>query len=65
MTDAESFSLFSVSHLESPTGAAAASLDALAEGIAGAGQEVLFHHVTRLPIRFANARDLPANDFSR
>ncbi|HET9950579.1 MAG TPA: DUF5752 family protein [Candidatus Eisenbacteria bacterium] len=66
MTTADSsFSLLSVSHLESPTGASAASLEALREAIAEAGHDVLFHHVTRLPIRFANARDLPANDFAR
>lgn len=65
MTPAEPFPLLSVSHLESPTGGSAASLEALREGIAAAGPDVLFHHVTRLTIRFANARDLPANDFAR
>jgi hypothetical protein len=65
VTSAAEFPLLSVSHLESPAGAMATSLEALQEGIASADPSVLFHHVTRLPIRFANARDLPANDFSR
>ena len=65
MTPTEGFHFHSVSHLESPTGASAVSLEALREGIAAAGHEVLFHHVTRLPIRFSHARDLPANDFAR
>lgn len=65
MTTADSFPLLSVSHLESPTGASAASLETLRDAIAAAGHDVLFHHVTRLPIRFAHARDLPANDFAR
>jgi len=59
------FQLKSVTHLESPAGAAATSLEGLHDAIAIAGHEVLFHHVTCLSIRFANARDLPANDFSR
>ena len=59
------FQLVSVTHLESPAGRAATSLEALQKGIAEAEPAVLFHHVTRLTIRFSNARDLPANDFAR
>lgn len=59
------FALFSVSHLESPAGIVATSLESMAAGIASAPPLALFHHVARLPLRFPHGRDLPANDFAR
>jgi Family of unknown function (DUF5752) len=51
--------------LESPAGYVAADLDSLRAGIASVSPESLFHHVTRVPVRFPHARDLPENDFAR
>jgi len=65
VTSPEEFPLSSVTHLQSPAGAAATSLEGLHDAIAIASPDVLFYHVTCLSIRFSNARDLPANDFSR
>lgn len=65
MSATDAFPLVSVSHLESPAGLVATSLDSMAEGIAAAPAAALFHHVARLPLRFPRGRDLPANDFSR
>ena len=65
MTETAVFQLSSVAHLESPAGRAATSLDTLRNGIQAADVAVIFHHVTRVAIRHAGARDLPANDFAR
>lgn len=65
MSAPDGFPLVSVSHLESPASRSATTIDSLIEGIAGADARVLFHHVARIPLRFENSRDLPANDFSR
>lgn len=65
MTEGGGFRLSSVAHLESPAGRLATTLGSLRDGIDAADAGVLFHHVTRIPIRHAGARDLPANDFAR
>ena len=65
MSGTSVFPLVSVSHLESPASRSAITIDSLIEGIAIVDERVLFHHVARIPLRFENARDLPANDFSR
>lgn len=62
---ADAFELISVTHLESPASWAATTIDSLIDGIAAADDRVLFHHVSRIPLRYENSRDLPANDFSR
>jgi len=65
VTGGTPFPLRTVVHLEGPAGPVATDLFTLREGIAAAPPECLFHHVMRLPLRHAHARDLPANDFAR
>lgn len=65
MTNGDAFPLYSVAHLETPASRAATTFGALIDGIAAADERILFHHVALIPLRFENARDLPANDFAR
>jgi len=61
----DSFVFLTPAPLELPAGRVAADLEALRSGIALVQPEALFHHVTRIPVRFPHARDLPENDFAR
>jgi len=61
----EPFVFLTPAPLELPAGQDAADLEALRNGIASVQAEALFHHVTRIPVRFPHARDLPENDFAR
>lgn len=61
----DSFRFFTSAPLESPTGRIATDLESLRAGIATASPEALFHHVTRICVRFPHVRDLPENDFAR
>ena len=65
MTPDGAFRFSSVAHLESPVGRTATSLEMLKEGIESVGSDSIFHHVTRISIRYGRAGDLPANDFAR
>lgn len=61
----DSFQFHTPATLESPAGYVAVDLEALRAGIASVDAASLFHHVTRIPVRFPHARDLPENDFAR
>lgn len=61
----EPFQFLTPAPLELPAGYDAPDLEALRNGIASVKAEALFHHVTRIPVRFPHARDLPENDFAR
>jgi len=61
----ESFRFFTAAPLESPAGRDAADLESLRAGIADVSRESIYHHVTRMPVRFPHVRDLPENDFAR
>jgi len=61
----EGFRFFTAAPLESPAGHVASDLESLKAGIATVSPESIFHHVTRMPVRFPDARDLPENDFAR
>jgi uncharacterized protein DUF5752 len=65
IAESAAFEFCSVAHLEAPAGIQASSLAELRAGIAAAPPRSLFHHVSRVSIRFPRARDLPPNDFSR
>ena len=61
----EGFRFFTSAPLESPAGHVASDMESLKAGIATVSPESIFHHVTRMPVRFPNVRDLPENDFAR
>ena len=61
----EGFRFFTSAPLESPAGQVASDLESLKAGIATVSPESIFHHVTRMPVRFPHVRDLPENDFAR
>src|SRR5206468_1435123 len=61
----EGFRFFTSAPLESPAGQVASDLESLKAGIATVSPESIFQHVTRMPVRFPHARDLPENDFAR
>jgi len=61
----EGFRFFTSAPLESPAGYVASDLESLKAGIATVSPESIFQHVTRMPVRFPHARDLPENDFAR
>jgi hypothetical protein len=61
----DGFRFSSVAHLESPADRVATNLDSLREGIEFAGRDSLFHHLTRISIRYRRVADLPSNDFAR
>ena len=61
----ESFRFFTAAPLESPAGNVASDLESLKAGIATVAPESIYHHVTRMPVRFPHVRDLPENDFAR
>jgi len=61
----EGFRFFTSAPLESPAGHVASDLESLKAGIATVSPESIFQHVTRMPVRFPHARDLPENDFAR
>src|SRR5439155_157740 len=50
---------------EWPAGNVASDLESLKAGIATVAPESIYHHVTRMPVRFPHVRDLPENDFAR
>lgn len=61
----DSFRFFTSAPLESPAGQVATDLESLRAGIATVAPEAIFHHVTRICVRFPHVRDLPENDFAR
>ncbi len=61
----DSFRFFTSAPLESPAGRVASDLESLRAGIATVSPESIFHHVTRISVRFPHVRDLPENDFAR
>jgi uncharacterized protein DUF5752 len=60
-----SFTFYTPSPLESPAGQVATDIQSLRDGIAACSDAALFQHVTRMPVRFPHARDVPENDFAR
>src|SRR5687767_1221994 len=48
-----------------PAGPVAYDLEGMRAGIASVAPACLFQHVTRMPVRFPHARDIPENDFAR
>jgi hypothetical protein len=61
----DSFTFYTPSPLESPAGQVASDIQSLRDGIAACSDAALFQHVTRMPVRFPHARDVPENDFAR
>lgn len=61
----ESFEFFTPAALEMPAGPVAYDLEGMRAGIASVAPASLFQHVTRMPVRFPHARDIPENDFAR
>jgi hypothetical protein len=61
----EAFIFHTPSPLESPAGQVATDIQSLRDGIAACSDASLFQHVTRMPVRFPHARDVPENDFAR
>lgn len=61
----DSFTFYTPSPLESPAGQVASDIQSLRDGIAACSEAALFQHVTRMPVRFPHARDVPENDFAR
>lgn len=61
----DSFTFYTPSPLESPAGQVATDIQSLRDGIAACSDAALFQHVTRMPVRFPHARDVPENDFAR
>lgn len=59
------FEFFTPAALEMPAGHVAYDLEGLRAGIASVTPASLFEHVTRMPVRFPHARDIPENDFAR
>ena len=64
-TVSEAFTFYTPSPLESPAGHDATDIQSLRDGIAACSDASLFQHVTRMPVRFPHARDVPENDFAR
>lgn len=61
----QAFTFLTPSPLECPAGQVAVDIQSLRDGIAAASDASLFQHVTRMPVRFPHARDVPENDFAR
>lgn len=61
----EAFTFYTPSPLESPAGQVATDMQSLRDGIAACSEASLFQHVTRMPVRFPHAKDVPENDFAR
>ena len=61
----EAFTFYTPSPLESPAGQIATDIQSLRDGLAACSDASVFQHVTRMPVRFPHARDVPENDFAR
>jgi hypothetical protein len=61
----EAFEFHTPAALELPAGQTAYDLEGLRAGISSVAPASLVQHVTRMPVRFPHARDIPENDFAR